>query len=69
MTEKSMMKQAYGIYKQSGETGLRKWAMSLPDDELIKFLYEWTDLRANLRSIVRDYLASIIADDKQEDKS
>ena len=68
MAESSMLKKAYEVYKRSGETGLREWEMSLPDDELIKFLYEWTDLRANLCGIVRDYLASIIADDKQEDK-
>jgi hypothetical protein len=68
MTEKSMMKQAYGIYKQGGETGLREWAMSLPDDDLQKFLQEWLELRNQLYSLTKDYLTSIIEDNEQEDK-
>jgi hypothetical protein len=62
MTEKLMMKQAYGIYKQDGETGLREWAMSLPDDELQKLLQEWLELRIQLHSLMKDYLTPIIED-------
>jgi len=68
MTEKSMMKQAYGIYKQSGEPGLREWAMSLPDDDLQKFLEEWLEFRIQLHSLMKDYLTPIIEDNEQEDK-
>jgi hypothetical protein len=68
MTEKPMIKQAYGIYKQSGETGLREWAMSLPADDLAEFLQEWLELKIQIHSLMKNYLTPIITDDKQEDK-
>jgi hypothetical protein len=66
MAEKSMMKQAYGIYKQSGETGLREWAMSLPADDLVDFLQEWLELKIQIHNLMKDYLTPIIED--KEDK-
>jgi hypothetical protein len=66
MAESSMLKKAYEIYKRSGETGLREWAMSLPADDLVNFLQEWLKLRVQLHCLMKDYLTPILEGDKEE---
>jgi hypothetical protein len=66
MTEKSMIKQAYTVYRQSGDKGLAEWAMSLPADDLVDFLQEWLELKIQIHNLMKDYLTPIIED--KEDK-
>jgi hypothetical protein len=68
MAEKSMMKQAYTVYRQSGDKGLMEWAMSLPADDLVNFLQEWLKLRVQLHGLMKEYLTPILEDDEKEDK-
>jgi len=69
MAESSMLKKAYEVYKRSGETGLREWAMSLPADDLVDFLQEWLELKIQIHNLMKNYLTPIIEDNEQEDKS
>ena len=66
MAEKSMMKQAYTVYRQSGDKGLAEWVMSLPADDLVDFLQEWLELKIQIHNLMKDYLTPIIED--KEDK-